>query len=612
MRVRPGIGILLFLIAGAGCTNTNTTTPTATSEGQTATPAAAHHATTIQWEKYSDDVFTRAKQQNKLVLIDLEAVWCHWCHVQDEKTYTDPKVIELMNAHVIAVKVDQDSRPDLSNRYEEYGWPATILFNQDGQEIAKRKGYIAKEPMASMLEAFIRDPRPGPSIVKSTEVVFDEKAAISPAARKDLQDAMDKGYDAKEGSWGFVLKFINWDAAEYSLMRARAGDQEAQKRLRKTLDGSLKIIDPVWGGIYQYSTDRDWDHPHFEKLMQFQSELLRTYAMADLEFHEPRYRKAADAIRGFIGKFLTSPDGGFYVSQDADLVQGEHSGEYFKLDDAGRRKLGIPRVDTHRYSRENGWAIRGLLAYYADAQDPADLEIAKKAAEWVISNRSLDGGGFRHDEKDAAGPFLGDTLEMGRAFLALYEATGDRMWLKRAEAAADFITQFRAPAGDKQAAGFATALSPGNPLRPLPQIDENIAAARFFNLLNRYGGRKEDKAAADEAMRYLSAPQLAKSRGNFIPGLLIADTEVATEPLHVTIVGKKSDPAAKALYLEALKVPSAYKRVEWFDAAEGKLPNADVEYPTFDKAAAFVCEGTTCSSPMFEPAKFAERLAKTH
>jgi hypothetical protein len=297
------------------------------------------------------------------------------------------------------------------------------------------------------------------------------------------------------------------------------------------------------------------------------------------------------------------------------VVPGEHSAKYFALDDDSRRKIGIPRVDTHCYARENGWAIQGVVAYYVHTQNPADLEAARRAADWVIANRSIDGGGFRHGESDASGPYLGDTLTMGRAFLALYEATADRAWLTRAESAADFIrAHFRAAPNDaKQAAGFVTsATSPADLLRPRPQIDENIAAARFFNLLHHYTGRKEDRAAADEAMRLLAAPQVARSRHLFVADLLIADTELSSEPLHLTIVGKKDDPAAKALFMEALKAPTGYRRVEWFDQAEGKLPNADVEYPTLPTAAAFVCTGNACSSPITDTQHLAMKLGNAH
>src|SRR5262245_49341147 len=96
----------------------------------------------IKWQAWSDQVFDRAKAENKIVVLDLEAVWCHWCHVMEEKTYSNPAVARLMDKEVIAVKVDQDSRPDLSNKYADYGWPATIIFNSDGTELAKRAGFI--------------------------------------------------------------------------------------------------------------------------------------------------------------------------------------------------------------------------------------------------------------------------------------------------------------------------------------------------------------------------------------------------------------------------------------------------------------------------------------
>src|SRR5438105_2809696 len=86
----------------------------------------------IHWEPWSQEIFARAKKENKFVLLDVEAVWCHWCHVMDEQTYSDPEVARLLNDKYIAVRVDQDSRPDLSSRYEDYGWPATVVFDAKG------------------------------------------------------------------------------------------------------------------------------------------------------------------------------------------------------------------------------------------------------------------------------------------------------------------------------------------------------------------------------------------------------------------------------------------------------------------------------------------------
>src|ERR1700691_5055773 len=124
-------------------------------------PAVAADA--IAWQPWSDAAFATAKRENKFVIMDLEAVWCHWCHVMDETTYRDPKVIALMGSRYVAVRVDQDSRPDLANRYEDYGWPATIVFAADGSEIVRRRGYLNPAEMASMLPAVIDETSPGPA-----------------------------------------------------------------------------------------------------------------------------------------------------------------------------------------------------------------------------------------------------------------------------------------------------------------------------------------------------------------------------------------------------------------------------------------------------------------
>src|SRR4051794_2013775 len=571
----------------------------------------------IHWEKWTDDLFARAKREHKFVYLDLEAVWCHWCHVMDDITFRDPDVVRLMSERYIAVKVDQDARPDLSNRYEDYGWPATVVFNADGGEIVKRRGYIPPGPMARMLQAIIDDPTPGPSVEPEERVEFTKQTALAAELRKELEQKLADGYDAERGGWGRVHKYVDWDAMEYCLTRGRAGGEDGatwQRRAAQTLTAGLKLIDPVWGGVYQYSTDGDWDHPHFEKIMSFQAELLRVYSLAYAQTADPAYLKAANDIGRYLRAFLRDPaTGAFYTSQDADLVQGEHSGVYFALDDAGRRKLGVPRIDTHVYARENGWAIQGLVAWYAATGETKALDEAKQAAEWVIANRALDGGGFRHDERDSGGPFLGDTLAMGRAFLALYGATGDREWLKRSEAAAGFIEKRFGGNGAEDAAGFPTAAaaaaSASSALKPQPQIDENVAAARFFNLLAHYTGNAAYREGpARRAMRFLATPQVARSRGAWIAGILLADQENATEPLHVTVVGHKDDPKAAALFRAGLRTPAGYRRTEWWDPREGPMPNPDVQYPEFRTAAAFLRTSGTCSAPITDAEKLAKRV----
>lgn len=550
-------------------------------------------AGSIEWQAWSDDVFAKAKSEGRFVLLDLGTVWCHWCHVMEETTYQDPTVIELIRKRYVAVRVDADARPDLSNRYEDYGWPATIVFNADGGEIVKRRGYLPPLPMASMLQAIIDDPTPGPSVVAEKPLVAGHATAFGSDLRNKLRQLLIDDYDNTNHGWGTVQKFLDWDTIEYCISEAAQGDQAFGRMARETLAAQLNLMDPAWGGVYQYSTDGDWQHPHFEKIMQMQAEDLRIYAQAYAFWHDETYLRAASRIRNYLKDFLTSPDGAFYTSQDADLIPGEHGGEYFQLSDADRRKRGVPRIDTHIYSRENGWAINALTTLYAVSGAKDCLDDAIRASNWVCANRALPGGGFRHDDKDALGPYLGDTLSMARAFLTLYECTADRAWLQRAERAARFIS-----ANFANDFGYITCAHHGA-LASKPQLDENVGIVRLANLLWHYTGNSEYRDIAVRAMSFLAAPAVTDHRGFLVAGVLLADKEITSPPLHITVVGRKDDAVGKMLFAAAVLDPVTYKRVEWLDEREGPLPNPDVEYPTLSRAAVFLCTDNACSAPIF-------------
>jgi uncharacterized protein YyaL (SSP411 family) len=561
----------------------------------------------IDWQPWSDSVFERAARENRFVLLDLEAVWCHWCHVMDEVTYSDPQVVELIKSRYLPVRVDQDSRPDISRRYENYGWPATVVFNADGGEIVKRRGYLPPEVMISMLEEVIVDPSPVDYGDDEPTPKFADNPLLSQQLRKSLQAAFYDTHDPKLGGLQQFQKFIDHDTVEYGLLRAGQGDKQAEEMTRRTLTFALKLIDPAWGGMYQYSTDFDWDHAHFEKIMSMQAEPLRLYALAYGQFRDERYRQAVRDLHRYVTAFLRSPEGAFYTSQDADLVKGKHSEKYFALDDAARRKLGIPAVDKHRYARENGWMINALATAYAMTGERAYLDDAQRAARWIIANRSLPGGGFRHDEKDVAGPYLEDTLAMSDAFLALYAATGEREWLARAASGAEFIEQhFRG----SQPGYLTSAPRASSRLQPKSNIDENIPLARFANLLHRYTGDARYRAMSDYALRMLVTEQVA---GSLLtgPGILLAAFESANDPLHITVVGRKDDAAARALFDSAARFATVYRRIEWWDRREGNMPNPDVRYPQLPKAAAFICTDSTCSLPIFDASKLVTEVARS-
>jgi hypothetical protein len=133
--------------------------------------------------------------------------------------------------------------------------------------------------------------------------------------------------------------------------------------------------------------------------------------------------------------------------------------------------------------------------------------------------------------------------------------------------------------------------------KPAKLIDDQIQVARFMNLLNRYYGNEAYREQASHAMRYLSSASGEMARP--LPGVLLADEELAVEPTHMTIVGHKDDPRAQSLHALARALPARYKRLEWLDLREGKLPNPDVEYPDLGEPAAFACSNRICSFPSF-------------
>ena len=318
-----------------------------------------------------------------------------------------------------------------------------------------------------------------------------------------------------------------------------------------------------------------------------------------------------------MSSFLLSPGGAFYTSQDADLVPGQHAGSYFALSDGDRRKKGIPRIDKHIYTRENGWAIESFAALYGATGNKKYLAYAKGSADWILAHRQIDGH-FCHDDLPAQPSdrthlqiYLGDNLSMGRAFLALYAVTGDRKYLTQANSIADYIAKgFAVSVDEKAGAGFNSSSQSGVFTSPV-NFDENVSAARFFNLLFHYSARPADKRAAQIAIDYLTLPSVTKKHESSVASILLAERELKTQPIHIVIVGAKSDAVAEDLFRTALQCPGAYKQIEFYDAREGKLPGATTEYPQLGHPAAFVCHDEICSRPAVNAQELQTLLGKS-
>jgi hypothetical protein len=503
----------------------------------------------------------------------------------------------LLKQQYNLVKVDQDARPDISNRYQDYGWPATVVFAADGSEIVKRQGYIPPRPMSSMLQAIIDDPSPGPSVEKEAAFHPAADSAISAALLAHIQAEYNNQYDKPASGWGFGHKYLDSDSIEYAMRLAARGDSDYAKRAADTLHNATTLLDPVWGGMYQYSVGGHWTEPHFEKLISIQSVAIRQYSLAYAQTQNNEDLTAAQSVYRYVIGFLTAPESGaFFVSQDADLHDGEENEAYFRLSDSDRRAQGVPRVDQHIYARENGWMIAALCDYYAATGDASALDRAQHAATWIVAYRSLTGGGFHHDDSDPAGPYLGDTLAMGQAFLSLYDVTGNRDHLAGAAAAARFISANFAP--DSPGTGFITARVPNDSAyRPHPDRDENVALVRFTSMLAFATGDDRFHATAAEAMRYLVADSVALRP--LSAGILLANLDITEAPLHVTVLGPTASPATAALHAAALRAITSHELIELRDPSDPAPLPTSVVFPALDHPALFLCTARSCSSPVF-------------
>src|SRR3979490_1114083 len=178
----------------------------------------------IQWHGWNDELFSRATAEKRFVILDLEAVWCHWCHVMEKTTYANPDVRELLASKYLPVRVDQDDNPDPGSRYGDWGWPATIVFGPDGTEIVKIRGYIEPERMQALLKAIIDDPSPGPSVGEAFEIKPSTSAFLNKEARAELTKNFDESYEENLGGWGENQKYIDADSLDLAIVSAESGD----------------------------------------------------------------------------------------------------------------------------------------------------------------------------------------------------------------------------------------------------------------------------------------------------------------------------------------------------------------------------------------------------
>jgi len=310
----------------------------------------------IRWHEWGEEAFATAQRENKPILLDIGAVWCHWCHVMDHESYDDPEVARIVNENFIAVKVDRDERPDIDSRYQaavsaisgQGGWPLTAFLTPDGKPFYggtyfppdERMGRPSfKRVLVSIAGAF-REKHADVSeqadmvmnALSQAESFTGRSAAFSPQIVDSIVRSATRLFDVEHGGFGTAPKFPHAAILDLMIDRyARSGESHLKTVIETTLTHMARggVYDQLAGGFHRYSVDERWVVPHFEKMSYDNSELLKNYVHAWQTLGEPFLAEVARDIIRWMDEVLSDRQrGGFYASQDADINM-EDDGDYF-------------------------------------------------------------------------------------------------------------------------------------------------------------------------------------------------------------------------------------------------------------------------------------------
>ena len=310
----------------------------------------------VQWHPWGEIAFARAQADNKPILLDIGAVWCHWCHVMDRESYEDPELARIINEHYVAVKVDRDERPDVDARYQaavsaisgQGGWPLTAFLTPDGRpyfggtyfprdDRYGRPGFgrvllTMSQVWHDRREEALESAASVMSAIEHNESFSGRGGELSLALVDKLANSAIAQFDPRNGGFGSQPKFPHPAALDLLLQLAvNRGNTAAREAFTVTLEKMARggVYDQIAGGFHRYSTDERWVVPHFEKMLYDNTELLRNYVHGFQSSVREDFRQTAREIVGWLDTVMTDrARGGFYASQDAD-INLDDDGDYF-------------------------------------------------------------------------------------------------------------------------------------------------------------------------------------------------------------------------------------------------------------------------------------------
>jgi uncharacterized protein YyaL (SSP411 family) len=435
------------------------------------------HATNpVDWYPWGDEAFAQAKAADKPIFLSIGYSTCHWCHVMEQESFSDPEIAKLMNEAFVSIKVDREERPDLDAVYlavtrtlvGEAGWPNNVILTPDGKPYLAMS-YVPKERFRQLIPALQKMWTEQRGQVFGTAGIV--MSSLQPAAILGdalAADTLDRGYqqllsrfDPKNGGFLPEPKFPMPHQLMFLLRYwHRTGEPRALSMVETTLRGmrNSAMWDSRGFGFHRYSGKADWSEPHYEKMLYDQAML----AMANLEAyqatHKSEYAQTAREIFTYVLRDLRSNPGAFFAAQDADE-------RWYTAKD--RRDLTPPGRDEKILVDWNGLMIASLAYGAAVLDEPKYAEAATRAAEVIVARPRR---------------FLDDHAFLVWGLLNLYEATFDVRWLQSAIAIeGETLAKFRDSAGR-----FYITAADGERLlvRPRETGDGAIPSGNSVQLMN--------------------------------------------------------------------------------------------------------------------------------